>query len=74
MYSEGLSPGPRAVFAPNLLEANRVVIGALLDRLKSAQGHIVVRVGEGGDTLRVMILDSAETYNVKSIHGPYQSR
>jgi hypothetical protein len=42
---------------------------------QGAQGHIVVRVSPGGDTFRVIILhDSAETYNVKSIHGPYQSR
>ncbi len=75
MYSESLYPGPRDVFATNMLEANRLVIGPLLDRLKSAQGHIVVRVDPGGDTFRVIILDdSAETYRVKSVHGPYQSR
>jgi beta-lactamase superfamily II metal-dependent hydrolase len=75
MYSERLYPGPRDVFATNMLEANRLVIGPLLDRLKSAQGHIVVRVDPGGDTFRVMILDdSAETYRVKAIHGPYRSR
>jgi hypothetical protein len=75
MYSERLYPGPRDVFATNMLEANRLVIGPLLDRLKSAQGHIVVRVDPGGDTFRVIILDdSAETYRVKAIHSPYRSR
>jgi beta-lactamase superfamily II metal-dependent hydrolase len=75
MYSERLYPGPRDVFATNMLDANRLVIGPLLDRLKSAQGHIVIRVAPGGDSFRVLILDdAAETYNVKSIHGPYQSR
>ena len=47
MYSERLYPGPRDVFATNMLEANHLVIGPLLDRLKSAQGHIVVRVDAG---------------------------
>jgi hypothetical protein len=75
MYSERLYPGPRDVFATNMLEANKLVIGPLLDRLKSSQGHIVVRVDPGGETFRVIVLDdSAETYRVKSIHGPYQSR
>ncbi len=75
MYSERLYPGPRDVFATNMLDANRLVIGPLLDRLKSAQGHIVVRVDPGGETFRVIILDdSAESYQVKAIHGPYQSR
>jgi beta-lactamase superfamily II metal-dependent hydrolase len=75
MFSERLYPGPRDVFATNMLEANRLVIGPLLDRLKSGQGHIVVRVDPGGDTYRVIILeDSDESYRVKSIHGPYRSR
>jgi beta-lactamase superfamily II metal-dependent hydrolase len=75
MFSERLYPGHRDVFATNMLEANHLVIGPLLDRLKSAQGHIVVRVDPGGDTFHVIILDdSAETYRVKAIHGPYQSR
>jgi len=75
MYSERLYPGPRDVFATNMLEANRLVIGPLLDRLKSSQGHIVVRVDPGGDTFRVIILDdSAESYRVVAIHGPYHSR
>lgn len=75
MYSERLYPGPRDVFATNMLEANRLVIGPLLDRLKSAQGHIVVRVDPGGETFRVLILDdSAENFRVKAVHGPYRSR
>jgi beta-lactamase superfamily II metal-dependent hydrolase len=75
LYSERLYPGPRDVFATNMLPANRIVIGPLLDRLKSSQGHIVVRVDPGGDTFRVIILDDAdESYRVKSIHGPYRSR
>jgi beta-lactamase superfamily II metal-dependent hydrolase len=75
MYSERLYPGPRDVFATNMLEANKLVIGPLLDRLKSSQGHTVVRVDPGGETFRVIVLDDAtESYRVKSIHGPYQSR
>ena len=75
MYSPRIYPGPRDVFATNMLEANRMVIGAPLDRLKSSQGHIVVRVDPGGGSFRVIIVDdSAESFRVKSIHGPYQSR
>lgn len=75
MYSTRLYPGPRDVFATNMLEANRLVIGPLLDRLLSAQGHIVVRVAPGGASYQVVILDdSAETYLVKAVHGPFASR
>jgi len=75
MYSTRLYPGPRDVFATNMTDANRAVIGTMLDRLKSSQGHILIRVAPGGETFRVLILDdAAETYQVKAIFGPYQSR
>jgi hypothetical protein len=75
LYSTRLYPGPRDVFATNMIEANRIVIGPLLDQLKSAQGHIVVRVAPGGGTYTVIILeDSAETHAVKAVHGPYDAR
>jgi beta-lactamase superfamily II metal-dependent hydrolase len=75
MYSTRLYPGPRDVFATNMLDANRLVIGPLLDRLLSAQGHNVVRVPPGGASYQVIILDdAAESYAVKAVHGPYASR
>jgi beta-lactamase superfamily II metal-dependent hydrolase len=75
LYSERLYAGPRDVFATNMLDANRLVIGPLVDRLKSSQGHIVVRVDPAGDTFRVIILDDlAESYRIQSIHGPYKAR
>jgi hypothetical protein len=75
MYSTRLYPGPRDVFATNMIEANRVVIGPLLDRLAAAQGHVVVRVEPGGAAYRVLVLDdSSESYAVTSVHGPYDAR
>jgi hypothetical protein len=75
MYSERLYRGPRDVFATNMIEANKIVIGPLLDRLASSQGHIVLRVEAGGATYRVLVLDdSAETYRVQKVFGPYASQ
>jgi hypothetical protein len=75
MYSTRLYPGARDVFATNMIEANRIVIGPLLDRLASAQGHIVIRVAPGGASYQVMILDDrAETYRVKNVFGPFAAR
>ena len=75
MYSERLYPGPRDVFATNMIEANKIVIGPLLDRLASSQGHIVIRVAPGGASYRVLILDdSAETYRVQKVFGPFASQ
>ena len=75
MYSQRLYDGPRDVFATNMIEANRIVIGELLDQLASAQGHVVVRVEPGGGSYRVFVLDdSSESYRVKAVFGPYESR
>lgn len=67
--------GERDVFATALRESTRIVIGPRADRLASANGHVAVRVDPGGAQYRVVVLDdSAESYRVKSIHGPYQAR
>ncbi len=74
MYATRLYPGPRDVFATNMIEANKIVIGPLLDRLASSQGHIVIRVAPGGATYQVIILDdAAETYRVTKVFGPFAS-
>lgn len=74
MYSDRLYSGPRDVFATNMIEANKIVIGPLLDRLASSQGHVVVRVAPGGVSYQVIILDdSAETYRVSKVFGPFRS-
>ncbi|NDJ15415.1 MAG: hypothetical protein EBY17_30240 [Acidobacteriia bacterium] len=75
MYSEKTYAGQRDVFATNMLDANKQVIGELLNRLKSSQGHIVIRVAPGGNEFRVVILDdTTEGLRVKAVHGPYQAR
>ena len=47
LLSTRLYPGPRDIFATNMSAANKEVIGPDLDKLKSDQGHIVVRVAVG---------------------------
>ncbi len=71
-----LYPGPRDLFATNILEANKNVIGPALERAyKSMDGHIVVRVMDGGKKYFVIILnDENEVNEVLSVHGPYESK
>ena len=66
----------RDLFATNMLEANKLVIGPLADEsYQSQQGHIVVRVLPGGKNYYVIILDdSREDMPVKNIFGPYTSK
>lgn len=76
MTNRAIYPGPRDLFATNMLEANRIVIGPLIDRsYKSQQGHILVRVLPGGGSYYVIILDdSAPAMPVKAVFGPYASK
>jgi beta-lactamase superfamily II metal-dependent hydrolase len=71
-----LYPGPRDLFATNMLEANKLVIGPSLERsYKSMDGHILVRVVDGGTKYYVIILnDENETNEILSVHGPYDSK
>lgn len=71
-----LYEGKRDLFATNMLEPNKLVIGPLVDQsYLSQQGHILVRVLPGGKNYYVIILDdSNEDMLVKSIYGPYASK
>ncbi|MCB0632396.1 MAG: glycerophosphodiester phosphodiesterase family protein [Saprospiraceae bacterium] len=76
MTSEALYPGPRDLFATNMLEANKIVIGPSLEHAyKSTEGHILVRVQPGGATYQVIILDDgSDEYLVKAVFGPYEAK
>lgn len=75
MTNQHIYDGPRDLFSTNMLEANRLVIGPLIDRsYKSQQGHILVRVLPGGNTYYVIVLnDTQSDLRIKSVSGPYQS-
>jgi len=74
LLSEKLYPGPRDIFATGMHKANKLVVVGL-DKLASDQGHIVVRVAPDGNSYTVIVLDdSTESGNIKSIHGPYICR
>ncbi|HEY4064223.1 MAG TPA: hypothetical protein VGM30_20095 [Puia sp.] len=71
-----LYKGPRDLFATNMMEANELVIGPLVEQsYKSRQGHIVVRVLPGGKTYYIIILDdSREDMPVRQVFGPYTAK
>ena len=76
MTSTYLYPGNRDLFATNMLEANKQVIGPSLENAyRSTEGHIVVRVMEGGASYMVYVLnDNNQEREVINAFGPYTSR
>lgn len=74
MMDRSLYPGERDIFATNLLEATRIVLGRRAAQMKSQRGHVVTRVHPGGEFYDIYILDEVDHFTVKAIHGPYESR
>lgn len=74
MISPSLWPGPRDIFITYTTPATRATTYNLT-RAKSTQGHVVIRVEEGGATYRVYVLDdSDEEQRIKAVFGPYSAR
>jgi glyoxylase-like metal-dependent hydrolase (beta-lactamase superfamily II) len=58
MFSERLYPGPRDVFATTVMRENLLANGRLTRRLRSHDGHVVVRVMPGGERFYVAVTDN----------------
>jgi len=69
-----LPPIPRQVFATDMREAAKTVIGARANQLSGPPGHIVVRVDPGGARYRVFVLSNKdESDDVVAMKGPFDS-
>ena len=65
-------PSKRFVFATDLREAAKIVIGQRATQLAGPPGHIVVRVDPGGDRYRIFVLDNRDERDlVMAVKGPY---
>lgn len=75
MTSKHLWPDERDLFATNMLEANKIVIGPALTRAyKATEGHIVLRVMPGGEEYYVYSLNHRNTTReVTGKFGPYRA-
>ncbi len=57
------------------VEVGQKYVDYYMPKVAADQGHIVVRVDQGGERYRVLVLDDRdECLTIQSIHGPYQSR
>ncbi|WP_029279190.1 hypothetical protein [Pedobacter borealis] len=74
MVSKSIYPGPRDLFATDILAANKVVIGSLIDNsYKSTFGHIWLQVKPDG-SYTISILETVKGKLIlKNTYGPYYS-
>jgi hypothetical protein len=72
MLTRRVYPDPRDIFITVFRKETQATIGARATQVASAHGHVVVRVEPGGARYWVLVLDdTAETYRILSVHGPY---
>lgn len=71
MISTATWPGPRDIFITNVSPATFKTTYNI-EKAASTQGHVVIRVSNGGANYRVFVLDdSDEELRVKAVFGPY---
>lgn len=74
MFSERLYPGPREVFATEVMPETALIDARLLRRAKSIGGHVVVRVEDGSTDFRIVVTDNKnENDTVLGVYGPFPS-
>lgn len=72
IYSKRIYPGNRYVYQTGMNECTKVVIGDMVNRNISNQGHVVIRVEPDTKSYKVYVLDDIKNDGtVVSEHGPY---
>ncbi|TFW31483.1 ComEC/Rec2 family competence protein [Duganella callida] len=68
MLSERLYPGPREIYATSLMTANHLANQRLTSKMRSRDGHIVVRVAPDGEAFTIYVTDNGdENDTIRSI-------
>jgi beta-lactamase superfamily II metal-dependent hydrolase len=74
VYNKGIYPGDRDVFS-TAIKPELKITNKRTDNFKSSNGHVVVRVAEGGESYRVFVVTNAdESGRITGSFGPYTSR
>ena len=64
------------IFATYIADETKVALGPwMTSAYRNFDGHVLIRVSEGGATYRVLVLDDkSESLSVMQDHGPFSSR
>ncbi len=73
MLSTHLYAGDREVYATCVMPSNRSVNNQFIPKLKSPEGHVIVRVAPGGEEFRIVVTDNSDDSDrIKLISGPHR--
>jgi beta-lactamase superfamily II metal-dependent hydrolase len=70
MLSERLYPGRRDVYATNVMHSNFLANRRLMEKLRSVEGHVVVRVEAGGEAFRIIVTGDGDERDIVVYAGP----
>ena len=71
MFSERLYPGPRDVFATTVMRENLLANARLAKRLRSHDGHVIVRVAPGGERFHVAVTGNRDEADTVTLATPW---
>ncbi len=60
MFSERLYPGPREVYATSLMRENYLANKRLASKMRSSDGHVVIRVAPDGAAFSIFVTDNSD--------------
>jgi hypothetical protein len=73
MLSPQLYKGNRDIYATCMMDANRSVNNQFTSKVKSFEGHIIVRVSPGGEEFQIVVTDNSDDSDrIKLVSGPYR--
>lgn len=75
VLSHALYPGERDIFATCTLPGGEDVLGSILEKYKSLNGHVVIRVYDRGERYKIFVLNHTSPLREPIAEfGPYESR
>lgn len=76
MTSKHIWEGNRDIFSTNMANETKVALGPIMTKAyASFEGHVMLRVSEGGKSYMVYTLDDSQLgIHVTGTYGPYESR
>jgi hypothetical protein len=73
MLSERLYPGPREIYATSLMRENHLANQRLTSKMRSSDGHVVVRVAPDGASYTIYVTDNSDENDTVKLLSKHQA-
>jgi hypothetical protein len=73
MLSERLYPGPREIYSTSLMRENHLANRRLTSKMRSSDGHVVVRVAPDGATYTIYVTDNGDENDTVKLTSKHEA-